>query len=64
MGPDVSPSLRTRLCADLTDVTLADDDGNSIPIDDVNKAILGNVAMQVGPSDARNIARGTMDPGY
>ena len=36
--------------ADLTDVTLADEDSNSIPTDDVNKAILGNVAMQVEPS--------------
>ena len=36
--------------ADLTDVTLADEDSNSIPTDDVNKAILRNVAMQVEPS--------------
>ena len=36
MGPDVRPSLRTTLCADLTDVTLADEDSNSIPTDDVN----------------------------
>ena len=49
MGPDVSPSLHTRLCADLTDVTLADEDSNSIPTGDVNRAILGNVAMQVAP---------------
>ena len=54
MGPDVSNSLTTRLCADLTDVTLADDDSNSIPIDDVNKAILGNVAMQVAPSGGQH----------
>ena len=26
MGPDVSHSLHTRLCADLTDVTMADED--------------------------------------
>ena len=45
MGPDVSHSLTHRLCADLTDATLADDDSNSIPTDDVNKAILGNVAI-------------------
>ena len=36
MGPDVSPSLTTRGFADLTDVTLADEDSNSIPTDDVN----------------------------
>ena len=49
MGPDVRPSLTTRLFADLTDVTLADEDSNSIPTDDVNRAIPGNVAMQVAP---------------
>ena len=38
MGLDLCPSLTTRLCADLTDVTLADDDCNSIPTDDVNRA--------------------------
>ena len=36
MGPDVSKSLHTRPFADLTDVTLADEDSNSIPTDDVN----------------------------
>jgi len=30
-------------------VTLADEDTNSIPTDDVNRAILGNMAMQVAP---------------
>jgi len=35
------------LCADLTDVTLADEDTNSILTDNANKAIQGNVAMQV-----------------
>ena len=40
---------QTRLCSDLTDVTLADEDSNSIPTDDVNRTILGNVAMQVAP---------------
>ena len=54
MGRDVTHSLTTRLCADLTDVTLADDDSNSIPTDDVNKAILGNVAMQVAPSGGQH----------
>ena len=37
--------LTDRLFVDLTDATLADDDSNSIPTDDVNKAILGNVAI-------------------
>ena len=36
MGPDV----RTRGFADLTDVTLAGEDSNSIPTDDANRAIL------------------------
>ena len=49
MGLGLCPSLTSRRFADLTDVTLADDDSNSIPTDDVNKAILGNVAMQVAP---------------
>ena len=51
MGPD---SLSPRLFADLTDVTLADEDSNSIPTDDVNRAFLGNVAMQVAPSDGHH----------
>ena len=34
-------------CADLTDVTLADEDTNSILTDNANRAIQGNVAMQV-----------------
>ena len=47
LGSDlwVLMSVTERLCADLTDATLADDDSNSIPTDDVNKAILGNVAI-------------------
>ena len=28
---------------------LADEDNNSIPTDDVNRAFIGNVAMQVAP---------------
>ena len=36
MGPDVRHSLSPRGFADLTDVTLADEDSNSIPTDDVN----------------------------
>ena len=35
------------LVADLTDVTLADEDTNSILTDNANRAIQGNVAMQV-----------------
>ena len=37
----------TNVCADLTDVTLADADTNSILTDNVNRAIQGNEAMQV-----------------
>ena len=40
--------------ADLTDVTLADEDTNSIPTDDVNRAFLGNVAMQVALSGGQH----------
>ena len=50
MGSDlwVRMSLRTpRPCVDLTDVTLADEDTNSILTDNANRAIQGNVAMQV-----------------
>ena len=52
LGSDlwVLMSVTHRLFADLTDATLADDDSNSIPTDDVNKVILGNVAIQVAPS--------------
>ena len=35
----VSQSVSPRLSADLTDVTLADEDSNSITTDDVNSAI-------------------------
>ena len=47
-------SVTPRLFADLTDVTLADEDSNSTPADDVNRAILGNVAMHVAPSGDQN----------
>ena len=50
----VTHSLSPRGFADLTDVTLADEDSNSIPTDDVHRAILGNVAMQVAPSDGQH----------
>ena len=33
-------------CADLTDVTLADEDTNAILADSANRAFQGNVAMQ------------------
>ena len=45
MGPDVRQGLR-HLCADLTDVTLADEDTNSILTDNAKRAIQGNKAMQ------------------
>ena len=35
------------LCADFTDVTLADEDTNSIQTDNANRAMQGNVAKQV-----------------
>ena len=35
------------LCADFTDVTLADEDTNSILTDNANRAYQGNVAMRV-----------------
>ena len=42
----VSPSVQ-HLCVDLTDVSLAEEDTNSILTDNVNGANEGNVAMQV-----------------
>ena len=47
MDPVVSNKLTERAFADLTDVTLADEDTNSILADNANRAIQGNVAMQV-----------------
>ena len=46
MGPSLSNWV-TIPYADLTDVTLADEDTNSKLADNANKAIQGNVAMQV-----------------
>ena len=46
MGPGLSHSLSSRGCADLTDVTLADDDTNPIPTDSAKRAIQGNVAIR------------------
>ena len=46
----VQASLTNKLrdlFADLTDVTLADEDTNSILTDNANRAIQGNVAMQI-----------------
>ena len=43
-NPDVRPSLTPTPCVDLTDVTPADEDTKSIPIDG---AIKGNMAMHV-----------------
>ena len=54
MGPDVSDSIHPRGFADLTDVTLADEDINSTPADDVNRVILGNVAIHVAPSGGQH----------
>ena len=56
LGSDlwVLMSVTERLFADLTDVTLADEDNNTTPADDVNRAILGNVAMQVAPPGGQN----------
>ena len=45
MGPIVSNSPSSF--ADLIDVTLADEDTNAILTDSTNRAIQGNVAMQV-----------------
>ena len=48
MGPDSRPlQLTEPPFADLIDVTLAVEDTNSILIDKANRAIQGNVAMQV-----------------
>ena len=47
MGPDLSNYVCMRGFADLTDVTLVDEDTNSILTDEVNKTIQGNVAKQL-----------------
>ena len=56
LGSDlwVLMKLTPRPFADLTDVTLADEDRNSTLADDVNRAIPGNVAMQVAPPGGQN----------
>ena len=53
MGPDVFNSLQDCF-ADLTDVTLAHEDNNTIQTDDVNRAILCNATMQVAPPGGQN----------
>ena len=45
MGPSVSHSC----LVDLTDVSLVDEDADSILADDTNRAIPGNLEMQVAP---------------
>ena len=49
LGSDlwVRVSETTRPCANLTDVTFADEDTSSILANDTNRAFKGNVAMQV-----------------
>ena len=50
--------LCLRGFADLTDVTLADEDTNSILTDDTNRAIPGNMAMQIGANFNRFVFNG------
>ena len=54
MGLDLCQSLTKRLFADLTDVTLADEDSNSLPTDDVNRAFLSNMARQEARPGGQN----------
>ena len=42
----------SNVCEDFTDVTLADEDTNSILTDDAKRAIQGNEAMQVMKTNA------------
>ena len=43
----LSLTHKLYLVADITDVTLAEKDANSILADNANRAILGNVAMPI-----------------
>ena len=53
MGPVLCHKLSMRPFADLTDVTLVDEDTNSIPTNNTNRTIQDNVAMPVtNPSGA------------
>ena len=47
-------SLTPRGFANLFDVTLANEDSNSIPTDEANRAILGNMARQVALTGGQN----------
>ena len=49
MGLVLSHSVSETPFANLTDVTLADEDTNSILTDNANRAIQGNMARQVTP---------------
>ena len=56
------PSVRHRRFADLTDVTLADEDTKPIITDNANRAIQGNVAtkvMQLGGNFANDAGGAT-----
>ena len=46
-------SLAIRPCWNLTDVTLADEETNSIITHDTNRAIPGNIAVQVAPPNGQ-----------
>ena len=51
-GSGLSNYVRPRRFADLTDVTLVDEDTNSIPSNNTNRTIQDHVAMPVtNPSD-------------
>ena len=51
LGSELWVQMSTTPCCNLIDVTLADEDTNSILTDNANKAIQGNVAMQVMQPD-------------
>ena len=54
VGSIVSDVCPSQTFADLTDVTLADEDNISILTGDAIRTILGNVAMQVAPSGGKS----------
>ena len=49
----MGPSVSNRGCSNLTYVTLADEVINSIPTVNANRAIQGNVGLQVAPSGGK-----------
>ena len=49
MGPSVCPSVTESWFVDLADMSLVYEDANSILADDTNRAIPGNLEMQVTP---------------